>query len=170
MCNVHRARRRRAALAGEYHSVVARAAATGGRRTRPAVPLLVSDSRRAHRTANEWVARLAPAQSHGWRSYADFLLSAGHSRIARRFSSPAYQASAFGSGPGRQSKSLIEIRRNLIAFGSSTPAERVCVMSVIRWSAPARDTDRRRLPGASAAVSDTPVRIAPETQQARKHT
>ena len=30
----------------------------------------------------DWVARLAPAQSHGWQIYADFLLSAGHSRIA----------------------------------------------------------------------------------------
>jgi Periplasmic binding protein len=29
-----------------------------------------------------WVARLAPAQSHGWTIYADFLLNAGHSRIA----------------------------------------------------------------------------------------
>ena len=29
----------------------------------------------------DWVARLAPAQSHGWQRYADFLLDAGHSRI-----------------------------------------------------------------------------------------
>lgn len=29
-----------------------------------------------------WVARLAPAQSHGWRIYADHLLAAGHRRIA----------------------------------------------------------------------------------------
>src|SRR5262245_2286482 len=42
---------------------------------------------------------------------------------AGRSSSPAHQASAFGNGLGRQSKSLIEIRRNPIAFGSSTPAE-----------------------------------------------
>jgi hypothetical protein len=30
----------------------------------------------------EWVARLSPPQSRGWRIYADFLLGAGHSRIA----------------------------------------------------------------------------------------
>lgn len=29
-----------------------------------------------------WVARLAPAQSYGWRIYADFLLARGHRRIA----------------------------------------------------------------------------------------
>src|SRR5262245_34303765 len=39
---------------------------------------------------------------------------------AGRSGSPAHQASAFGNGLGRQSKSLIEIRRNPIAFGSST--------------------------------------------------
>src|SRR5262245_66335225 len=43
---------------------------------------------------------------------------------AGRASSPTRQASAFGNGLGRQSKSLIEIRRNPIAFGSSTPTER----------------------------------------------
>src|SRR5262245_54415418 len=43
---------------------------------------------------------------------------------AGRSNSPARLASAFGNGFGRQSKSLIEIRRNPIAFGSSTPAER----------------------------------------------
>ena len=44
--------------------------------------------------------------------------------LAGRSSSPARQASAFGNGLGRQFKSLIEILRNPIAFGSSTPAER----------------------------------------------
>src|SRR3954451_23649963 len=43
---------------------------------------------------------------------------------AGRSSSPARQASAFGNGFGRQSKSLIEIRPNPIAFGSFTPADR----------------------------------------------
>src|SRR5215218_2608912 len=43
---------------------------------------------------------------------------------AGRSSSPARQASAFGNGLGRPSKSLIEIRRNPIAFESFTPAER----------------------------------------------
>jgi ABC-type branched-subunit amino acid transport system substrate-binding protein len=41
----------------------------------------------------EWVARLAPAQSHGWQIYADFLLSAGHRRIALAVESSVYWAS-----------------------------------------------------------------------------
>ena len=41
----------------------------------------------------DWVARLAPAQSHGWRIYADFLLGAGHSRIAVATEPSVYWAS-----------------------------------------------------------------------------
>ncbi|GLY87121.1 hypothetical protein Airi02_050500 [Actinoallomurus iriomotensis] len=41
-----------AAVAGEYHSVVARAAAARAGRPRPAFPLLFSGHRRAHRTAD----------------------------------------------------------------------------------------------------------------------
>jgi ABC-type branched-subunit amino acid transport system substrate-binding protein len=71
-----------AALAGEYHSVVARAAAA--RADALGVPFLCSSAVLDALTEQptEWVARLAPAQSHGWRIYADFLLGAGHSRIA----------------------------------------------------------------------------------------
>jgi ABC-type branched-subunit amino acid transport system substrate-binding protein len=71
-----------AALAGEYHSVVARAAAA--RADAVGLPFLCSSAVLDALTEEptEWVARLAPAQSHGWRVYADFLLSAGHSRIA----------------------------------------------------------------------------------------
>ena len=39
------------------------------------------------------MARLAPAQSHGWQTYADFLLSAGHSRIAVAAEPSIYWAS-----------------------------------------------------------------------------
>ncbi|MGW8375045.1 ABC transporter substrate-binding protein [Streptomyces sp. ODS28] len=71
-----------AAVAGEYHSVVARAAAT----TADAVglPFLCSSAVLDALTEepSDWVARLAPAQSHGWQMYADFLIAAGHSRIA----------------------------------------------------------------------------------------
>ncbi|MFF7651612.1 ABC transporter substrate-binding protein [Streptomyces sp. NPDC007983] len=71
-----------AALAGEYHSVVARAAAT--RADALGLPFLCSsavlDALTEHPT--EWVARLSPPQSRGWRVYADFLLGAGHRRIA----------------------------------------------------------------------------------------
>ncbi len=71
-----------AALAGEYHSVVARAAAA--RADALGLPFLCSSAVLDALTERptEWVARLAPAQSHGWRIYADFLLGVGHRRIA----------------------------------------------------------------------------------------
>ncbi|RYJ22216.1 high-affinity leucine-specific transport system, periplasmic binding protein LivK [Streptomyces sp. L-9-10] len=71
-----------AALAGEYHSVVARAAAT--RADALGLPFLCSSAVLDALTEQptEWVARLAPPQSRGWQVYADFLLGAGHRRIA----------------------------------------------------------------------------------------
>src|ERR1700728_1712743 len=71
-----------AALAGEYHSVVARAAAARAEALR--LPFLCSSAVLDALTEQptQWVARLAPAQSHGWQIYADFLFGAGHSRIA----------------------------------------------------------------------------------------
>jgi ABC-type branched-subunit amino acid transport system substrate-binding protein len=71
-----------AAVAGEYHSVVARAAAA--RADALGLPFLCSSAVLDALTEQpaQHVARLAPAQSHGWRAYADFLLRAGHSRIA----------------------------------------------------------------------------------------
>ncbi|WP_399880688.1 ABC transporter substrate-binding protein [Streptomyces sp. BBFR51] len=81
-----------AALAGEYHSVVARAAAA--RADALGVPFLCSSAVLDALTdqPTQWVARLAPAQSHGWRIYADFLLAAGHSRIAVAAEPSAYWA------------------------------------------------------------------------------
>jgi ABC-type branched-subunit amino acid transport system substrate-binding protein len=71
-----------AALAGEYHSVVARAAAA--RADALGLPYLCSSAVLDALTdePTEWVARLCPPQSRGWRIYADFLLGAGHRRIA----------------------------------------------------------------------------------------
>ncbi len=71
-----------AAVAGEYHSVVAREAAA--RADALGLPFLCSSAVLDALTERptEWVARLAPPQSRGWRIYADFLLGAGHSRIA----------------------------------------------------------------------------------------
>lgn len=70
------------AVVGEYHSVVARAVAA--RADALGIPFLCSsavlDTLTDHRT--DWVARIAPAQSHCWQVYADFLLAAGHTRIA----------------------------------------------------------------------------------------
>jgi ABC-type branched-subunit amino acid transport system substrate-binding protein len=70
-----------AALAGEYHSVVARAAAD--RADALGLPFLRSSAVLDALTEQptERVARLPPPQSRGRRVYADFLLSAGHRRI-----------------------------------------------------------------------------------------
>jgi ABC-type branched-subunit amino acid transport system substrate-binding protein len=82
-----------AALAGEYHSVVARAAAA--RADAVGLPFLCSSAVLDTLTdqPTDCVARLAPAQSHGWQVYADFLLSAGHNRIAVAAESSVYWAS-----------------------------------------------------------------------------
>jgi ABC-type branched-subunit amino acid transport system substrate-binding protein len=82
-----------AAVAGEYHSVVARAAAA--RADALGLPFLCSSAVLDALTEEptEWVARLAPAQSHGWQIYADFLLGAGHRRIAVAAEPSAYWAS-----------------------------------------------------------------------------
>jgi ABC-type branched-subunit amino acid transport system substrate-binding protein len=82
-----------AALAGEYHSVAARAAAA--RADALGLPFLCSSAVLDALTEEptEWVARLAPAQSHGWQIYADFLLDAGHSRIAVATEPGVYWAS-----------------------------------------------------------------------------
>ncbi|MGK9231774.1 ABC transporter substrate-binding protein [Inquilinus limosus] len=82
-----------AALAGEYHSVVARAAAA--RADALGLPFLCSSAVLDALTdqPTKWVARLAPAQFHGWRIYADFLLSAGHRRIAVAAAPSVYWAS-----------------------------------------------------------------------------
>jgi ABC-type branched-subunit amino acid transport system substrate-binding protein len=82
-----------AAVAGEYHSVVARAATA--RTDARGLPFLCSsavlDALTGHPT--DRVARLAPAQSHGWRIYGDFLLGAGRSRIAVATEPSVYWAS-----------------------------------------------------------------------------
>jgi ABC-type branched-subunit amino acid transport system substrate-binding protein len=85
-----------AALAGEYHSVVARAAAA--RADAIGLPFLCSSAVLDALTERptEWVARLAPAQSRGWRVYADFLLRAGHRLIAVAAEPSVYWASGAG--------------------------------------------------------------------------
>jgi len=82
-----------AAFGGEYHSVVARAAAA--KADALGVPFLCSSAVLDALTEEptEWVARLAPAQSQGWQVYADFLLGAGHSRIAVATEPSVYWAS-----------------------------------------------------------------------------
>jgi ABC-type branched-subunit amino acid transport system substrate-binding protein len=84
------------ALTGEYHSVVARAAAA--RAAALGLPFLCSSAVLDALTEQptDWVARLAPAQSRGWRTYADFLLGAGHRRIAVAAEPSVYWASGAG--------------------------------------------------------------------------
>jgi len=84
------------ALAGEYHSVVARAAAARAHALE--LPFLcasaVLDALLDEPTP--WIARLAPPQSRGWARFAEFLLAAGHRRIAI-----AVQPSAYWSAGAR---------------------------------------------------------------------
>lgn len=71
-----------AAVGGEFHSVVARAAAA--RADTLGLPFLCSSAVLDALTDSptDHVARLAPPQSRGWRTYADHLLRAGHRRVA----------------------------------------------------------------------------------------
>ena len=71
-----------AALAGEFHSTVARAVAS--RASAVGVPFLCSSAviDALMDEPTEWVGRLCPPQSRGWRIYADFLLANGHRHVA----------------------------------------------------------------------------------------
>jgi ABC-type branched-subunit amino acid transport system substrate-binding protein len=82
-----------AALAGEYHSAAARAAAA--KADALGMPFLCSSAVLDALTEEptEWVARLAPAQSRGWQIYADFLVGTGHSRISVATEPSVYWAS-----------------------------------------------------------------------------
>lgn len=79
-----------AALAGEYHSVVARAAAM--RADAIGLPYLCSCAVLDALTdaPTDWVARLPPPQSRGWSAYAEFLLDAGHRRVGIAAERSAY--------------------------------------------------------------------------------
>ncbi|MFC8722164.1 ABC transporter substrate-binding protein [Kitasatospora sp. NPDC057198] len=81
-----------AALVGEYHSVAARAVAE--RAEALGLPYLCSSAVLDGLVDAQarWVARIAPAQSYGWRAYAEFLLGAGHRRIAAAVAPGGYWA------------------------------------------------------------------------------
>lgn len=85
-----------AAVAGEYHSVVARAAAA--RADAVGLPFLCSSAVLDALTEQPtpWVARIAPVQSRGWQMYADFLLGQGHRRIAVATQPSVYWAAGAG--------------------------------------------------------------------------
>ncbi|MEV7794272.1 ABC transporter substrate-binding protein [Streptomyces sp. NPDC087512] len=112
-----------AALAGEYHSVAARAAA--GRADALGLPFLCSSAVLDALTERptEWVARLPPPQSRGWRIYAEYLLGAGHSRIA-----VAAQPSAYWAAGTRVLRDFLAARGGSLVeldTGAPTP-EGVC--------------------------------------------
>ncbi|MFI5532086.1 ABC transporter substrate-binding protein [Kitasatospora sp. NPDC051853] len=81
------------ALVGEYHSVVARAVAA--RADALGVPFLCSSAVLDALTdrPTDLVARIAPAQSHSWRVFADFLLAAGHRHLAAAVDPSVYWTS-----------------------------------------------------------------------------
>ncbi len=110
-----------AALAGEYHSVAARAAAT--RADALGLPFLCSSAVIDALTEQptKWVARLAPPQSRGWQIYADSLLDAGHRQVAVAAEASVYWASGtrilrdhFASRGG----TVIELDMSSLASGS----------------------------------------------------
>ncbi|WP_054310711.1 ABC transporter substrate-binding protein [Mesorhizobium sp. 1M-11] len=106
------------ALAGEYHSVVARAAAA--RADALGLPFLCSSAVLDALTEQptQWVARLAPAQSRGWQVFADYLLGAGHSRIALAVDQSVYWASGariLRDHLGRHSGTVIELDARSLA-------------------------------------------------------
>lgn len=81
------------AVAGEYHSVVARAAAAHAEAL--GLPFLCSSAVLDALTdlPVDKVARLSPPQSRGWTLFADYLLHAGHRRIAVAIHPNVYWAS-----------------------------------------------------------------------------
>lgn len=81
------------ALAGEYHSVVARAVAA--KADILGLPFLCSSAVLDALTdePTNWVARIAPPQSRGWRIYAAHLLGSRHRRIAVATQPSLYWAS-----------------------------------------------------------------------------
>ncbi len=107
------------ALVGEYHSVAARAAAS--RAHALGVPFVCSSAVLDALTEEptDWVARLAPAQSHGWQVYAEFLLSGGHTRIAVAIEPSVYWAAG------------VRILRHYLALGGGTVIE----LDARRWDA-----------------------------------
>jgi hypothetical protein len=94
------------ALAGEYHSVVARAVAT--RADALGVPFLCSSAVLDALTdaPTDRVARLAPPQSQGWTRFAQTVLDAGHTRVAVIADASLYWAT--GTRILRQSLDVVE--------------------------------------------------------------
>jgi ABC-type branched-subunit amino acid transport system substrate-binding protein len=108
-----------AGFAGEYHSVVARQAATMADTLQ--LPFLCSSAVLDHLTErpSEWVARIAPRQSRGWRIYADFLVASGHVSVALAVQRNLYWSAGAGI-----------LRERLSSLGTDSPVFDVDTMSV----------------------------------------
>jgi len=78
------------ALAGEYHSMVARSVSRVAHELE--MPYLCSSAvlDKLIDIPSNWVARLSPPQSIGWSRYADYLCSLGHTQIAILYSDSLY--------------------------------------------------------------------------------
>lgn len=78
------------ALAGEYHSVVARSICQVAHELE--LPYLCSSAvlDKLIDTPSDWVARLPPPQSIGWARYADYLCNLGHTQVATLYSDSLY--------------------------------------------------------------------------------
>jgi len=107
-----------AAIAGEFHSTVARAAADRCHALQ--IPFLCSSAVSSPLSAEptDWVGRLAPAQTRGWAAYADFLIRSGHRRIAVVTTPSSYWAK--GIEIVRQSASINGASVTEIAVGDLT--------------------------------------------------
>lgn len=70
------------AIVGEYHSVAARAAASRAHQLR--IPYVCSSAvlDELIEEPTDFVGRLSPPQSRGWRLFAEYLISSGHLRVA----------------------------------------------------------------------------------------
>ncbi len=78
------------ALAGEYHSVVARSVSHVAHELE--LPYLCSSAvlDKLIDIPSNWVARLSPPQSIGWSIYTDYLCSQGHTQVATLYSDSLY--------------------------------------------------------------------------------
>jgi ABC-type branched-subunit amino acid transport system substrate-binding protein len=141
-----------AAVAGEYHSVAARAAAA--RADALGVPFLCSSAVLDALTdrPTDGVARLAPAQSHGWSIYADFLRGAGHGRIAVAAQASVYWAAGIrilrgclardggtvveldmhARAPGAVGDALVDARATALLLLVGSPEPAVAIVRSVR--------------------------------------
>ncbi len=137
------------ALAGEYHSVVARAVAA--RADAVGLPFLCSSAVLDALTdrPTDLVARLAPPQSRGWRLYADHLLDAGHRRVAVAAAPSVYWESGtriLRDHLASRGGAVVELAPTAVRAASSRAARRHCCS----WSG--TRSRRCRSSGPSAAT------------------